>query len=77
MVFIGTFPENIPGKMQSLDQGSILAEKKDDYWNIRGKYKIYNELPIPRQVRFVAPRSIAGTISRFVILFVKEKSWKT
>ena len=41
IVFIGTFLENILGKIQSLDQGSI-AEKKDEYWNIRGEYRVCN-----------------------------------
>ena len=35
IVFIGTFRTNIVGKIQSFNQGSI-AEKKDNYWNVRG-----------------------------------------
>ena len=74
IVFISTFCANIVGKIQSFNQGSI-TEKKDNYWNIRCEYKIYNHVNFARQVRFVAPRPIAGVY--FIIAYFKEKSWKT
>ena len=70
IVFIGTFRANIVGKIQTFNQGSI-TEKKDDYWNKNDQYEICDQI----YFKFGAPRSSAKFF--FVIVYVKEKSWKT